>query len=50
MPRQTLKRRPDGRYACRYQNKWFYGDTQSEALAEREAYKRMLLHLSLVLQ
>ena len=42
MPRQTLKRRPDGRYACRYQNKWFYGDTQSEALAEREAYKRML--------
>lgn len=42
MPRQTLKQRPDGRYACKYQGKWFYGATQSEALAAREAYKRML--------
>lgn len=42
MPRQTLKQRPDGRYACKFQNKWFYGYTQGEALAAREAYKRML--------
>ena len=41
MPRQTLKQRPDGRYACRYKGKFFYGATQSEALAAREAYKRM---------
>ena len=41
MPRQTLKQRPDGRYACRYKGKFFYGSTQSEALAAREAYKRM---------
>lgn len=42
MPRQTLKRRSDGRYACKYKDKWFYGATQQEALAAREAYKRML--------
>ena len=41
LPRQTLKQRPDGRYACRYKGKFFYGATQSEALAAREAYKRM---------
>ena len=40
MPRQTLKQRPDGRYACKYKGKFFYGSTQSEALAAREAYKR----------
>ena len=42
MPRQTLKRRADGRYACKYRGKWFYGTTQQEALASREAYKRLL--------
>ena len=42
MPRQTLKRRADGRYACKYKDKWFYGATQQEALNAREAYKRML--------
>lgn len=42
MPRQSLKRRADGRYACKYKDKWFYGATQQEALAAREAYKRML--------
>ena len=33
MPRQTLKQRPDGRYACKYKGKFFYGATQTEALA-----------------
>lgn len=42
MPRQTLKQRSDGRYACKFQGKFFYGATQSEALAARDEYKRML--------
>lgn len=40
MPCQTLKQRPDGRYACKYKGKFFYGATQTEALAAREEYKR----------
>lgn len=32
--------RPDGRYVCKHRGRCFYGRTQSEALAEREAYKR----------
>ena len=43
MPRQKkqhLKRRKDGRYACRYLDQWFYGATEEEALALREEYKR----------
>ena len=40
MPRQTLKQRPDGRYRCKYKGMEFYGSTQGEALAAREAYKR----------
>ena len=42
MPRPkkpTLKKRPDGRYACRYKSEWFYGRTPEEALALREQYK-----------
>lgn len=42
MPRQTLKQRPDGRYVCKYKDRSFYGYTQSEALAAREQYKRMV--------
>ena len=45
MPRpkkQHLKRRPDGRYACRYKDQWFYGDTEDAALAAREEYKQAL--------
>lgn len=38
MPRQTIKPRADGRYSCRYKNKYFYGATQSEALRAREQY------------
>lgn len=43
MPRakkQHLKRRPDGRYACRYKGEWFYGYTEDEALQAREDYKQ----------
>lgn len=43
MPRPKkphLKRRPDGRYACRYHDQWFYGDTEEEAFAARDAYKQ----------
>lgn len=38
--RQHLKRRSDGRYACRYKDKWFMGYTEDEALSAREEYKR----------
>lgn len=40
MPRQILKQRADGRYRCKYKGMEFYGNTQAEALAAREAYKR----------
>lgn len=40
MPRQKLKKRPDGRYVCKYHGKCFYGKTQGEAFAARDAYKR----------
>lgn len=39
MPRQTLKQRADGRYACKWQGLTFYGKTQKEALAARDAAK-----------
>lgn len=42
MPRakkQHLKKRSDGRYACRYKDKWFMGNTEDEALEAREKYK-----------
>ena len=46
MPRQkkqVLKRRKDGRYACRYKNEWFYSTVSSDdALAQREAYIRAI--------
>ena len=44
MPRgkkQRLKRRKDGRYACRYKDQWFYSTDPDEALALREEYKRL---------
>ena len=44
MPRQkkqVLKRRKDGRFACRYKDQWFYSTISSDdALAQREAYIR----------
>lgn len=46
MPRekkQKLKKRADGRYACRYQDQWFYSLISSDdALAQRQAYKDSL--------
>ena len=42
MPRPKkphLKQRADGRYACRYKDKWFMGATEDEALSARDAYK-----------
>ena len=38
MPRQSLKQRKDGRYVCRYHDKYFFGATQSEAIAARNRY------------
>ena len=41
MPRvkkQRLKRRPDGRFRCRYKDLDFYGATEAEALDARAAY------------
>ena len=42
MPRQkkqVLKKRADGRYACRYKNQWFYHTDPDECLRLREEYK-----------
>lgn len=37
---RKLKRRPDGRFVCRYKDQWFYGSTAESALSQREEYKR----------
>lgn len=42
MPRAKkphLKQRADGRFRCRYKNLDFYGSSEAEALASRDAYK-----------
>lgn len=42
MPREKkpkLKKRPDGRYACRYHNQWFYDTDPDECLKKREEFK-----------
>ena len=42
MPRikqQKLKKRPDGRYACRYHSQWFYSYDHDDCLRQREAFK-----------
>lgn len=44
MPRakkQHLKQRPDGRFACRYKDLFFYGASEDEALEARDEYKRL---------
>ena len=33
-----LKPRPDGRYCCRYKDKFFYGSSSDVAYAARDAY------------
>ena len=43
MPRekkQRLKKRPDGRYACRYHEQWFYSTDHDECLRLREEFKQ----------
>ncbi len=43
MPRakkEHLKRRPDGRFRCKYDGHEFYGYTEEEAFAARDAYKK----------
>lgn len=40
MPRQSLKKRADGRYRVKYQDRYFYGKTQAEAIRAREEYKQ----------
>ena len=42
MPRakkQKLKKRPDGRYVCRYHGQWFYSTDMQDCLQQRELYK-----------
>lgn len=38
MPRQKLEERTDGRFSCKYKDKYFYGKTQAEALKKRNGY------------
>ena len=41
MPRakkQKLKKRPDGRYACRYHGQWFYSYDNDDCLRQREQF------------
>ena len=43
MPRerkQRLKKRPDGRYACRYHGQWFYSYDHDDCLRQREDFKQ----------
>ena len=37
--KQKLKKRPDGRYACRYHGQWFYSYDHDECLNLREQFK-----------
>lgn len=42
MPREKkkkLKKRHDGRFACRYHNQWFYSYDHDDCLRQREAFK-----------
>ena len=39
MPKQQLKQRADGRFACKYKGIFFYGETAREAMQKRDAYK-----------
>lgn len=42
MPRQTLKKREDGRFRVKYKGLQFYGSTQKEAMQKRDEYKRRM--------
>ena len=38
--RPKLKMRPDGRYACRYHDQWFYSTDMEDCLRQREEFKQ----------
>jgi len=38
--KQKLKKRKDGRYACRYHNQWFYSYDPDDCLKQREDFKQ----------
>lgn len=38
--KQKLKKRKDGRYACRYHGQWFYSKDPDDCLKQREDFKR----------
>lgn len=38
--KQKLKKRKDGRYACRYHNQWFYSKDPDDCLKQREDFKQ----------
>lgn len=45
MPRpkkQVLKKRKDGRYACRYHGQWFYSYDHDDCLKQREEFKKSI--------
>lgn len=47
MPRekkQRLKKRADGRYACRYKDQWFYSYDHDDCLQQREDFKEAEKH------
>ena len=47
MPRerkQKLKKRPDGRYACRYHGQWFYSYDPDDCLMQRDEFKQAETH------
>lgn len=46
--RQHLKRRKDGRYCAVFMGKQFMGQTEAEALAKRDAYKRQMQEEGLI--
>ena len=42
MPRQNLTERSDGRYTCKFGDRFFYGKTPTEAKRKRQEYVRKL--------
>ena len=38
MPRQKLNKRADGRYACKFDGRFFYGKSAAEAMRKRDEY------------
>ena len=42
MPKQSYTKRKDNRYRVMYKGRYFYGHTQGEAVAKRDAFKQQL--------